>query len=79
MGVMSLTNPSQQFNADERKLGMTFRCDYLCSDYSLEGDERDALVDIQNLKMQEIDDGVILNFKLQKGSYATEVVKYLFS
>ena len=45
---------------------------------SAEGIERDAFVEIKNLKVKKDGKNVLFEFFLPKGSYATEAVKFLF-
>ena len=46
---------------------------------SSEGAYRDLFVEIYNLDIKKTKQGYILKFKLKKGSYATEVIKQLFT
>jgi len=48
-------------------------------DLSVEGSSRTCFVQVQNLDVRIMDDRTILEFELQKGSYATIVVKMLFN
>ncbi len=48
-------------------------------DASVEGGKRKLFVDIQDFKMEKLDGKCMLKFFLPKGSYATEVVRQLFS
>ncbi|MGV8141928.1 MAG: tRNA pseudouridine(13) synthase TruD, partial [Candidatus Woesearchaeota archaeon] len=46
---------------------------------SVEGAIRECFVEVQNIDVRMLDDRAILEFELPKGSYATIVVKALFS
>jgi tRNA pseudouridine13 synthase len=46
---------------------------------SSEGSERDLFVDIEDLEIDLIDKNYNLKFKLKKGSYATEVIRQMFT
>lgn len=45
---------------------------------SSEGSERDILVEVNDLKLEEISGAIKLSFSLPKGSYATMFIKHLF-
>jgi tRNA pseudouridine13 synthase len=47
-------------------------------DLTVEGTGRDLFTEISNLKINKIEKGYNLKFKLKKGCYATEVIKQLF-
>ena len=56
--------------------------DFIISQFpelSAEGVEREAFVEIKDLKVKKEDKNVLFEFSLPKGSYATEAVKFLFS
>jgi tRNA pseudouridine13 synthase len=46
---------------------------------SQEGNQRDLFAEIRNLKIKKIEKGYNLSFELDKGAYATEVIKQIFS
>lgn len=43
-----------------------------------EGNERSLFADIKDLKIEKINKGYLLKFKLKKGSYATEAIRQIF-
>ena len=45
---------------------------------SVEGAIRECFIDVEDLKIERMDDRAIVEFFLPKGSYATIVVKALF-
>jgi tRNA pseudouridine13 synthase len=46
---------------------------------SVEGTSRECFIDVKNLNVELLSDRAIIGFELQKGSYATNVIKALFS
>lgn len=46
---------------------------------SQEGSERDLYVKVQDLNIEKSENGYKIKFKLQKGAYATEAIKQIFS
>jgi tRNA(Glu) U13 pseudouridine synthase TruD len=48
-------------------------------DLSVEGTTRECFAEVRNFEKRILDDRVILEFELNKGSYATIVVKMLFN
>ncbi|MCK4521846.1 MAG: tRNA pseudouridine(13) synthase TruD, partial [Nanoarchaeota archaeon] len=75
------TKQTKEINDILKKEGITQR-DFIIRqipELSSEGAERDLFAEIQDLDVKKVDKGYILKFKLKKGSYATEVVKQIFS
>ena len=72
------TEPSKIINEllKEEKIGLRDFIIRSIPELSSEGSERDLFVDVEDL---EVDKGYNLKFKLKKGSYATEVVRQMFT
>jgi len=75
------TKPNPVIDMVLKEEGITTR-DFIIRpipELSQEGSERDLFAEIKDLQIEKIEDRYKLKFKLQKGAYATEAIKQMFS
>lgn len=75
------TETTKEVNEILKKEGIKLR-DFIIKEIpelTSEGTTRELFVEIRDLKINDIETSYLLSFSLPKGSYATEVIRQMFS